>query len=179
MRRATRATADRSGVAVAASMPWVKADMTAEPTPVIEQSTAINVWPPLAWGTRTHRSPASPAQVTLAKPNSKLREAVAPSGIIVFTHAPGVLSHEVFVNLLDMGTQWSRSKTEPGVFEGRCRVKGDVRWTATIADLVFGSNSQLRALAEVYAGSDGQPKFVRDFVRAWTKVMEADRFDLA
>jgi catalase-peroxidase len=78
-----------------------------------------------------------------------------------------------------MGTQWKRSSGNPSVLEGSCRIKGDARWTATIADLVFGSNSQLRALAEVYAGSDGQPKFVRDFVRAWTKVMNADRFDLA
>ena len=97
----------------------------------------------------------------------------------VLTKTPGVLTHDVFVNLLDMGTQWKRSEMQPGVLEGRCRLKGDARWTATIADLVFGSNSQLRALAEVYAGSDGQPKFVRDFVKAWTKVMNADRFELA
>jgi catalase-peroxidase len=96
----------------------------------------------------------------------------------VLTKTPGVLDNSFFVNLLDMGTQWKRSAGNPGVLEGSCRLKGDARWTATVADLVFGSNSQLRALAEVYAGSDGQPKFVRDFVRAWTKVMNADRFDL-
>jgi catalase-peroxidase len=97
----------------------------------------------------------------------------------ILTKRPGTLSNDFFVNLLDMGTQWKRSAADPSVLEGSCRIKGDARWTATIADLVFGSNSQLRALAEVYAGSDAQPKFVRDFVRAWTKVMNADRFDLA
>ena len=78
-----------------------------------------------------------------------------------------------------MDTTWKRSEGEPGVLVGSHRGTGARRWTATVADLVFGSNSQLRALAEVYAGSDGNPKFVRDFVRAWTNVMEADRFDLA
>jgi catalase-peroxidase len=97
----------------------------------------------------------------------------------ILTKRPGTLTNDFFVNLLDMGTQWKRSAGDRSVLEGSCRIKGDARWTATIADLVFGSNSQLRALAEVYAGSDGQPKFVRDFVRAWTKVMNADRFDLA
>jgi catalase-peroxidase len=95
----------------------------------------------------------------------------------VFTDRPGVLSNDFFVNLLDMNTKWSRS-AERGVLEGRDRQTGALKWTGTIADLVFGSNSQLRALAEVYGASDGQPKFVRDFVRAWTKVMDADRFDL-
>ena len=100
-----------------------------------------------------------------------------PHGVL--TSTPGVLNSEVFVNLLDMDTTWKRSESEPGVLVGSHRGTGARRWTATVADLVFGSNSQLRALAEVYAGSDGNPKFVRDFVRAWTKVMEADRFDLA
>ena len=100
-----------------------------------------------------------------------------PHGVL--TDRPGTLGNDVFVNLLDMDTAWTRSKGDAGVLEGRDRATGAPRWTATVADLVFGSNSQLRALAEVYAGSDAQPKFVRDFVRAWTQVMEADRFDLA
>ncbi|HEY0661734.1 MAG TPA: catalase/peroxidase HPI [Lysobacter sp.] len=97
----------------------------------------------------------------------------------VFTKRPGTLSNDVFVNLLDMCTAWKRSDKDPNVFEGRDRSSGDLKWTATIADLVFGSNSQLRALAEVYAASDAQDKFVRDFVAAWNKVMNLDRFDLA
>jgi catalase-peroxidase len=94
----------------------------------------------------------------------------------VFTDRVGTLSNDFFVNLLDMNTKWSRS-SQPGVLEGRDRQSNALKWTGTIADLVFGSNSQLRALAEVYGQSDGQPKFVRDFVRAWNHLMEADRFD--
>jgi catalase-peroxidase len=100
----------------------------------------------------------------------------APHG--VFTQRPGTLSNDFFVNLLDMRTAWKPSDTQPGVYEGRDRKTDQVKWTATMADLVFGSNSQLRALAEVYAASDGEADFVRDFVAAWTKVMELDRFDL-
>jgi catalase-peroxidase len=96
----------------------------------------------------------------------------------VFTARPGVLSNDFFVNLLDMGTKWSRTAADPNVLEGRCRKTGAVKWTGTVVDLVFGSNSQLRALSEVYAESDAHGKFVQDFVAAWTKVMEADRFDL-
>ncbi len=96
----------------------------------------------------------------------------------VFTQRPGLLTNDFFVNLLDMGTQWQRSAT-PGVLEGRDRKTGALKWTATQADLVFGSNSELRALAEVYAGSDAAPKFARDFAAAWGKVMHLDRFDLA
>ena len=96
----------------------------------------------------------------------------------VFTSRPGVLSNDFFVNLLDMGTKWARSAGDQNVLEGRDRKTGDLKWTGTIVDLVFGSNSQLRAIAEVYAESDSQEKFVNDFVAAWTKVMEADRFDL-
>jgi catalase-peroxidase len=96
----------------------------------------------------------------------------------VFTQRPGVLSNDFFVNLLDMGTKWQRSATE-GVLEGRDRASGALKWTGTVVDLVFGSNSQLRALAEVYASTDAQEKFVRDFVAAWNKVMNLDRFDLA
>ncbi len=96
----------------------------------------------------------------------------------VFTKRPGTLTNDFFVNLLDMGTKWQKSATE-GVLEGRDRETGEPKWTGTVVDLVFGSNSQLRALAEVYASSDAQGVFVRDFVAAWTKVMNLDRFDLA
>ncbi len=96
----------------------------------------------------------------------------------VLTGRPETLTSDFFVNLLDMGTQWSPSKTE-GVLEGRDRKTGDLKWTATVVDLVFGSNSQLRALAEVYAAKDGERKFVKDFAAAWSKVMNLDRFDLA
>jgi catalase-peroxidase len=95
-----------------------------------------------------------------------------------FTDRVGTLSTDFFRNLLDMNTAWKPSDAETGVFEGRDRKTDKVRWTATMADLVFGSNAQLRALSEVYAASDGEKDFVRDFVAAWTKVMELDRFDV-
>ena len=95
----------------------------------------------------------------------------------VFTQRPGVLSQDFFVNLLDMGTQWQRSDTA-GVFDGRDRKTGALKWTATQADLVFGSNAELRALAEVYASNDAGLKFAQDFACAWSKVMHLDRFDL-
>ncbi|HVK41162.1 MAG TPA: catalase/peroxidase HPI [Phenylobacterium sp.] len=97
----------------------------------------------------------------------------------VFTKRPGALTNDFFVNLLDMGTAWKAASDDQTVFEGRDRQTGDVKWTATRADLVFGSNSQLRAFAEVYGESDAQEKFVKDFVSAWNKVVNADRFDLA
>ncbi len=97
----------------------------------------------------------------------------------VLTDRPGVLSTDFFVHLLDMGTVWSPSMTEEHVYEGRDRASGELRWTATAVDLVFGANSQLRAIAEVYAASDAQEKFVADFVAAWDKVMMADRFEVA
>ena len=96
----------------------------------------------------------------------------------VFTDRPGTLTPDFFRNLLDMRTAWQKSETQAGVFEGRDRKTGDMRWTATIADLVFGSNAQLRALSEVYAARDGEAHFVQDFIDAWTKVMNLDRFDL-
>ena len=96
----------------------------------------------------------------------------------VFTKRPGTLSNDFFVNLLDMRTQWQKSATADGVLEGRDRVTGEIKWTATVVDLVFGSNAQLRAIAEVYASRDAQPAFVRDFVAAWDKVMNLDRYDL-
>ncbi|MBL8244585.1 MAG: catalase-peroxidase, partial [Rhodanobacteraceae bacterium] len=100
------------------------------------------------------------------------------SGHGVFTARPGTLSNDWFVNLLDMSTQWKRTAADPNVLEGRCRKTGALKWTGTVVDLVFGSNSQLRSLAEVYAQSDAQAKFANDFVAAWTKVMNNDRFDL-
>jgi catalase-peroxidase len=96
----------------------------------------------------------------------------------VFTQRPGALTNDFFVNLLDMGTTWARSAADVNLLEGRDRKTGAVKWTATVADLVFGSNSQLRALAEVYAEAGSETKLVRDFVAAWVKVMNADRFDL-
>jgi catalase-peroxidase len=97
----------------------------------------------------------------------------------VFTKRPGTLTNDFFVNLLDMNTKWQKSAASEGVLEGRDRATGELKWTGTVVDLVFGSNSQLRALAEVYASSDGQQEFVSDFVAAWSKVMNLDRFDLA
>ncbi len=96
----------------------------------------------------------------------------------VFTARPGVLSTDFFVNLLDMGIEWRAAGKEPGLYEGLGRGDGRLRWTATRADLVFGADSRLRALAEVYASDDSGAKFVRDFAAAWAKVMDLDRFDL-
>jgi catalase-peroxidase len=96
----------------------------------------------------------------------------------VFTSRPEALTNDFFVNLLDVGTQWSPIAGEEGVYEGRDRKTGAARWTGTRVDLIFGSHSQLRAFAEVYAQSDAGEKFVKDFVAAWNKVMNADRFDL-
>ncbi len=96
----------------------------------------------------------------------------------VLTDRPGTLSNDFFVNLLDMSTHWAKSPTSEGIYEGLDRKTGEHKWTATPVDLVFGSNSELRAIAEVYAADDAQEKFVRDFVAAWTKVMTLDRFDL-
>ncbi|MEQ1616687.1 MAG: peroxidase family protein, partial [Hyphomicrobiaceae bacterium] len=97
----------------------------------------------------------------------------------VFTSRPGQLTNDFFVNLVDMGTTWKPMSAAGDTFEGRDTKTGAAKWTATRVDLVFGSNSQLRALAEVYAQDDAKAKFVEDFVAAWTKVMNADRFDLA
>jgi catalase-peroxidase len=97
----------------------------------------------------------------------------------VFTGRPGALTNDFFVNLLDMGTTWKPTTEDADVFEGRDRATGALKWTGTRVDLIFGSNSQLRALAEVYGAADAQEKFVRDFVAAWNKVMNLDRFDLA
>ena len=98
----------------------------------------------------------------------------------VFTSTPGSLTNDFFVNLLDMGTEWTAtSERDAETFEGRDRATGEVRWTGSRVDLVFGSNSELRAVAEVYASDDAREKFVHDFVAAWDKVMNLDRYDLA
>ena len=96
----------------------------------------------------------------------------------VFTDRPGTLSNDFFVNLLDMSTKWTRSETATGIYEGRDRKTMELKWSATPVDLVFGSSAELRAIAEVYAANDGQQKFISDFARAWTKVMNLDRFDV-
>ena len=97
----------------------------------------------------------------------------------VFTNRPGTLTNDFFLNLLDMGAQWQPSAGAEGVYEGRDSKTNELKWTGTRVDLIFGSHSQLRAFGEVYACSDSKEKFVKDFVAAWTKVMNLDRFDLA
>ncbi len=97
----------------------------------------------------------------------------------VFTRKTESLTNDFFVNLLDMGTEWKATSNDKDLFDGHDRVSGKAKWTATRVDLVFGSNSQLRALAEVYACQDSQEKFLHDFIAAWNKVMNLDRFDLA
>ncbi len=97
----------------------------------------------------------------------------------VFTDRPEVLTNDFFLNLLDLGTTWKATSESEELFEGHDRATGELKWTGTRVDLIFGSNSELRALAEVYGSEDSQEKFVQDFVAAWTKVMNLDRFDLA
>ena len=97
----------------------------------------------------------------------------------VFTKRTETLSNDFFVNLLDIGTTWKATSDAKEIFEGRDRATGEIKWTATRVDLIFGSNSELRALAEVYACEDSNEKFIQDFVAAWNKVMNLDRFDLA
>jgi catalase-peroxidase len=101
----------------------------------------------------------------------------SPQG--VFTKRPETLTNDFFINLLDMSTEWRPAAGSEGVYEGRDRKTNAVKWTGTRVDLIFGSHSQLRALAEVYASADSKEKFVKDFAAAWTKVMDLDRFDLA
>jgi catalase-peroxidase len=128
------------------------------------------------------RSRAGPAATRLrprvyATPSTRATSPSAQHG--VFTDRPEALTNDFFVNLLDMGTEWKVSASEENVYEGRDRATGDLKWTATAVDLVFGSHSELRAISEVYACNDAKEKFVRDFVAAWNKVMNLDRFDLA
>ncbi|MFZ4750894.1 MAG: peroxidase family protein, partial [Phycisphaerales bacterium] len=101
------------------------------------------------------------------------------SSLGVFTKTPGVLTNDFFVHVLDIATVWTPASADEELFNGRCRATGQAKWTASRVDLAFGSNSQLRALSEVYASSDAKAKFAHDFVAAWTKVMNLDRFDLA
>jgi len=96
----------------------------------------------------------------------------------IFTKKVGVLSNDFFVNLLDMENEWKKSEKLEGIYEAKNRKTGEVKWQATAVDLVFGSSSELRAITEVYGANDGKEKFVKDFVKAWAKVMNADRFDL-
>ncbi|MCI5167398.1 MAG: catalase-peroxidase, partial [Candidatus Electrothrix sp. GM3_4] len=97
----------------------------------------------------------------------------------VLTKQPEALTNDFFINLLDMGTKWKASEEDEDIFEGRNRASGELKWTGTRVDLIFGSNSQLRALAEIYGSANSQEKFLCDFVGAWIKVMNLDRFDLA
>ena len=122
---------------------------------------------------------SAPEMTALVGGMRALSANVGQSGHGVFTRQPGALTNDFFVNLLDMGTEWKPVSDAADVFEGRDRKTGEVKWTGTRVDLIFGSNSQLRAIAEVYACSDSQQAFVRDFVAAWNKVMNLDRFDLA
>jgi catalase-peroxidase len=121
----------------------------------------------------------APEMTVLVGGMRALNANTARSELGVFTKRPEVLTHDFFVNLLDMDTEWRKSSKCEHVFEGLDRKTGAVRWTGTAVDLVFGSNSQLRAIAEVYACDDSKQKFVRDFVAAWAKVMNLDRFDIA
>jgi catalase-peroxidase len=124
-------------------------------------------------------TPTAPEMTVLVGGLRAMNATVGQAEHGVFTKRAATLTNDVFVNLLDMGTTWQTSATSEGVLEGRDRATGELKWTGTVVDLVFGSNSQLRALAEVYASSDAQPAFARDFVAAWNKVMNLDRFDLA
>jgi catalase-peroxidase len=152
---------------------------------------------PAADGFRNYfgkNQPASPAEMLVERANlltltvpemtvliggmRTLSANAGQSGHGVFTDWPATLSNDFFVNLLDMSTQWSKSSKSEGVYEGRDRKTNSLKWTATPVDLIFGSNSELRAVAEVYAANDAKEKFVRDFIAAWTKVMNLDRFDL-
>jgi catalase-peroxidase len=143
------------------------------------------------FGEGAHRSPAEMLVDRAALLNLNVPEMTALVGGMralnantgqakhgVLTDNPGNLSNDFFVNLLDMSTEWSKSSSSEGIYEGRDRATGDLKWTATPVDLVFGSHAELRAIAEVYAEDAGQEKFMRDFVDAWTKVMTLDRFDV-
>jgi catalase-peroxidase len=186
--------AERAGHAVTVPFTPGRTDATAEQT----DAEAFEVLEPIADGFRNYSKGAytlsaeellvDKAQLlTLTAPEMTvlvggLRVLQANTGGTphgVFTDKPGSLTTDFFVNLLDMSTEWKPVSAAADLFEGRDRASGDVKWTGTRVDLVFGSNSQLRAIAEVYACADNEARFVSDFVSAWTKVMNADRFDLA
>jgi catalase-peroxidase len=189
---AIEAAAHKAGHAVTVPFAPGRTDATAEQTDV----ASFAVLEPIADGFRNYvRRGLEDDATALLVDKSQLLRLSAPemtvligglrvlganvddSRLGVLTQRPGTLSNDFFVNLLDMGTRWQKTATA-GVLEGRDRRTGEPRWTATPVDLVFGSNSQLRALAEVYASDDAQAKFVQDFVAAWTRVMNLDRYDL-
>jgi catalase-peroxidase len=191
---AVEAAAKKAGVEVTVPFSPGRTDATQAQTDV----ASFAVLEPTADGFRNHARPEQAAFVAdLLVDKAQLLTLSAPEMTVlvgglrvlnanvgqarhgVFTHRPETLSNDFFVNLLDMRTAWSKSATDAAVLEGRDRATGALRWTATAVDLVFGSNAQLRALAEVYASSDATPKFVHDFVAAWAKVMNLDRFDLS
>jgi catalase-peroxidase len=166
-------------------------------TPAQTDAPSFAVLEPSADGFRNYYRPGhmfSPAEMLVDKANmlkltvpemtvlvGGLRALNANTGGAkhgVFTSRPGTLTNDFFVNLLDMSTKWSKSSGSEGVYEGRDRKTDAVKWTATPVDLVFGSNSELRAIAEVYASEDGKQQFAQDFAKAWAKVMNLDRFDL-
>ncbi len=184
--------AKRAGVAV--TVPFTPGRMDASQAQTDVDSFAV--LEPLADGFRNYAGECAGFAETMLIDKAQLLTLSAPEMTVlvggmrvlgtnagnchgVFTAAPGTLSNDFFVNLLDMGTEWKPAACSQGVYEGRDRQSGKVKWTGTRVDLVFGSNSQLRALAEVYASADAKEKFVKDFVAAWTKVMNLDRFDLA
>lgn len=184
--------AKRAGVAV--TVPFTPGRMDASQAQTDVDSFAV--LEPLADGFRNYAGECAGFAETMLIDKAQLLTLSAPEMTVlvggmrvlgtnagnchgVFTASPGTLSNDFFVNLLDMGTEWEPAAGSQGVYEGRDRQSGKVKWTGTRVDLVFGSNSQLRALAEVYASADAKEKFVKDFVAAWTKVMNLDRFDLA
>lgn len=184
--------AKRAGVAV--TVPFTPGRMDASQAQTDVDSFAV--LEPLADGFRNYAGECAGFAETMLIDKAQLLTLSAPEMTVlvggmrvlgtnagnchgVFTAAPGTLSNDFFVNLLDMGTEWKPAAGSPGVYEGSDRQSGKVKWTGSRVNLVFGSNSQLRALAEVYASGDAKEKFVKDFVAAWTKVMNLDRFDLA
>ncbi|MBS1707214.1 MAG: catalase/peroxidase HPI [Armatimonadetes bacterium] len=190
---AVEKAAGDAGFAVTVPFTPGRTDATAEQTDI----TSFNALEPFADGFRNYKdSRVSATAEELLVDKAQLLTLTAPEMTVlvgglrmlganydgsqhgVFTSRPGVLSNDFFVNLLDFGTTWSASSDCCSVFEGRDRRSGDVKWTATRADLIFGSNAELRALAEVYASDDAAAKFTNDFVAAWSKVMNLDRFDL-
>jgi len=134
---------------------------------------------PIVVSTAVRSALSAPEITVLVGGMRALNANVGQSQHGVFSPRPGMLTNDFFVNLLDMGTEWKAVADAEDGFEGRDRKTGKVKWTGARADRVFGSNSQLRALVEAYATSDAPARFVKDFVAAWTKVMNLDRFDLA
>ena len=191
---AVEAAAKKAGVDVAVPFTPGRMDASQEQTDV----DSFGVLEPIADGFRNYQKAAytvsaeellvdkaqlltltAPEMTVLVGGMRVLNANVGQSKQGVFTDRPETLTNDFFVNLLDMGTTWKATSDAKEAFEGRDRATGKVKWTATRVDLIFGSNSQLRALAEVYACDDAKEKFVRDFVAAWAKVMDLDRFDLA